>query len=188
MLAYGLGLFRLALSLRDSDRNHALLPHAFERAAEAIEAVVRNGDPAWPERGFYTMVASSAYHLGHFSARAFSLFGGAARDLNLSPSEAVLRHLLVRDITGLHAALVTWAQEGIGFDAALARKLDQSSEGLDFNNALHLALTTLFHRAVAQYDHALEAGDAASRQAALDSLNEGISTAAEFRHVPFYWQ
>ena len=187
LLAYGLGLFRLALSLRDSDRNHALLPNAFERAAEAIEAVVRNGDPAWPERGFYTMVASSAYHLGHFSARAFSLFGGTARDLNLSPSEAVLRHLLVRDITGLHAALVTWAQEGIGFDAALARKLDQSSEGLDFNNALHLALTTLFHRAVAQYDHALEAGDAVSRRAALDSLNEGISTAAEFRHVPFYW-
>ena len=120
LIAYGLGLFRLALSLRDSDRNHALLPNAFERAAEAIEAVVRNGDPAWPERGFYTMVASSAYHLGHFSARAFSLFGGTAQDLNLSPSEAVLRHLLVRDITGLHAALVTWAQEGIGFDAALA--------------------------------------------------------------------
>lgn len=187
LIAYGLGLFRLALSLRDADRNHALLPNAFERAAEAIEAVVRNGDPAWPERGFYTMIASSAYHLGHFSARAFSLFGGTARDLNLSPSEAVLRHLLVRDITGLHAALVTWAQEGIGFDAALARKLDQLSEGLDFNNALHLALTTLFHRAVAQYDHALEASDAASRQAALDSLNEGTSTAAEFRHVPFYW-
>lgn len=187
LLSYGLGLFQLALSLRSFDKNHTLLPRAFERAAEAIEAVVRDGDPAWPERGFYTMVASSAYHLGHFSARAFSLFGGATRELNLSPSEEVLRRLLVRDITGLHTALVEWAQDGIGFDGALAGKLGQVAEGVDFDQSLHLALTTLFHQALARYDYAMEAGDVASRQLALESLNEGVSTAAEFRHVSFYW-
>src|SRR6266542_5205969 len=122
LLGYGLGLFRLALALRDFDRDHVLLPQAFERAAEAIEAVVRNGDPAWPERGFYTMVASAAYHLGHFSARAFSLFAVAAQNLNLSPGETALRHLLVRDLTGLRNAVLAWAQEGGGFDASLAQK------------------------------------------------------------------
>ncbi len=187
LLGYGLGLFRLALALRDFDRNHSLLPQAFERAAEAIEAVVRNGDPTWPERGFYRMVASAAYHIGHFSARAFSLFAVAAQDLNLSPGETSLRLLLVRDFAGLRRGVLAWAQEGGGFDASLAHRFAGQVEGLDFDHALQLALNTLFHRALAYFDYAIEAGDAAWRQAALDTLNGGITTSAEFRHVTFYW-
>lgn len=187
LLAYGLGLFRLALALRDLDRNHFLLPQAFERAAESIEAVVRNGDPVWPERGFYTMVASAAYHLGHFSARAFSLFAVAVQDLNLSPGETALRYLIVRDLDGLRQATLAWAHEGGGFDTALAEKFAQTCETLDFNNGLQLSLTTLFHRALAYYNYALESGEAAWRQVALDLLHQGLATATEFNHVTYYW-
>src|SRR5262245_13539004 len=74
LIAYGLALFDLGLQIRVQDRNHASISRAFERAGEAIESVVRDGDPTWNERGFYTVVAAAAYHLGHFSARAFSLF------------------------------------------------------------------------------------------------------------------
>src|SRR5436309_2214329 len=52
LVAYGLALFDLGLQLRAKDRNHPSLSRAFERAAEAIESVVRDGDPNWNERGF----------------------------------------------------------------------------------------------------------------------------------------
>src|SRR5258707_7815511 len=82
LLSYGLALFELGLELRDLDRNNAAARTAFERAGEAIESVVRDGDPVWNDRGFYTLVASAAYHLGHFSARAFSLFPSDLDTLN----------------------------------------------------------------------------------------------------------
>ena len=47
LLAYGLALFELGLQLRVQDRAHPSLSRAFERAGEAIESVVRDGDPDW---------------------------------------------------------------------------------------------------------------------------------------------
>jgi hypothetical protein len=73
LLSYGLSLIGAGLRLRLLSRGHPDIARAFERGGEAIEAVVRNGDPAWPERGFYTTIAAAAYHLGRFSARAYSL-------------------------------------------------------------------------------------------------------------------
>jgi hypothetical protein len=45
LLSYGLALFELGLQLRDHDRSHVAARNAFERAGEAIESVIRNGDP-----------------------------------------------------------------------------------------------------------------------------------------------
>lgn len=53
LLSYGLSLIGAGLRLRLLSRGHPDIARAFERGGEAIEAVVRNGDPAWPERGFY---------------------------------------------------------------------------------------------------------------------------------------
>ena len=103
LIAYGLALFELGLQIRGVDRAHPSVSRAFERAGEAIESVVRDGDPNWNERGFYTVVAAAAYHLGHFSARAFSLFPSRIEELNLSPAERALTLLMRRDLDGLRA-------------------------------------------------------------------------------------
>src|SRR5437879_3234676 len=63
LIAYGLALFQLGLQLRVQDRDQPSVSRAFERAGEAIESVVRDGDPNWNDRGFYTVVAAAAYHL-----------------------------------------------------------------------------------------------------------------------------
>src|SRR5271167_3045152 len=95
-LHYGLSLFSLGLELRTLDRANPASLEAFARSGEAIESVVRDGDPEFNERGFYTVLAAASYHLGHFSARAFSLFPSELEALNLSPAERSLTLLMRR--------------------------------------------------------------------------------------------
>jgi hypothetical protein len=122
LLSYGLALFHLGLELRTQDRNHIAAIDAFARAGEAIESVIRDGDPEFNERGFYTIIAAAAYHLAHFSARAFSLFPTEVESLNLSPAEHLFTLLLRRDLVKLRATLLETSGES-GFDAALAASL-----------------------------------------------------------------
>jgi hypothetical protein len=187
LLSYGLALFELGLELHDLDRNNTALRTAFERAGEAIESVIRDGDPSWNDRGFYTLVASAAYHLGHFSARAFSLFPSEIDALNLSPAERALTLLLRRDLGGLRTTVLDWVTLGGGFDATLANRFESLGSELDFDAALTLSLNSLFHRALAFFDYALDAGSFETARDAVRLLEQGIGAAAEFRSVPFWW-
>ena len=186
LIAYGMGLLDRALMLRETNQSHPLLPAAFEQAAEAIEAVIRRGDPELPERGFYTLLAAAAYHLGHFSARAYSLFVEATQNLNLSPSEVTLVQLLKRDLSSLRESITAWADNG-GFDETLARQFNSLNDNLDFDEALQLLFNAVFHRALAWFDHALETGSATSHEFAIRELTEGVTAATEFKHVTFWW-
>ena len=148
---------------------------------------MRDGDPNWNERGFYTVVAAAAYHLGHFSARAFSLFPSQIEELNLSPAERALTLLMRRDLDALRAAVLDWAAAGQGFDEALAGKFQNAGDELDLDTALVLTLNTLFHKALAIFDFALESGSNEAVRTALTLLDEGIATASQFDSVPFWW-
>jgi hypothetical protein len=53
LLTYAYGLLRLALQARQNQMADANVFRAFELAAEALESVVKNGNPADPERGFH---------------------------------------------------------------------------------------------------------------------------------------
>jgi hypothetical protein len=64
------------------------------------------------------VLAAAAYHLGHFSARAFSLFPSELEALNLSPAERSLTLLMRRDLVQLRDTLLTYAGPR-GFDEAL---------------------------------------------------------------------
>jgi len=186
LLGYGLGLLRIALELRTLDRTNSTAVKAFERAAEAIEATVREGDPAWNERGFLTVVAAVAYHLGHFSARAFSLLAFKIETLNLSPSEQTLVHLIRRDFRALKAELLERATLG-GFDQHLADTFEKADDDLSLDIALVLSLDSLFHKALAFFDFGIETGSNHPIAEALALLDEGIALAAEFSSVPLWW-
>jgi replicative superfamily II helicase len=187
LLSYGLALFKLGLEIRGAQRDHEAARTAFERAGEAIESVIRDGDPAWNDRGFYTVVASAAYHLGHFSARAFSLFPSQIETLNLSPTERAVAFILRRDLEALRAGLLHWVASGGGFDATLAARFETTGDDLNFDAALTLSLNSLFYKALAFFDYALDAGSAEAVGTSLNLLNEGIAAATEFNSVPFWW-
>ena len=93
---HGFALLRGAMALRAQAGASDLTSKAFERAANAFEALVRNGDPESPDRGFRRTIAAAAYHLAGFSAVAYSLFNETADDLNASPGETARRRAGVR--------------------------------------------------------------------------------------------
>ncbi|WP_018009373.1 hypothetical protein U8C32_04335 [Sinorhizobium medicae] len=72
---HGFALLRGAMALRAQAGASELTSKAFERAANAFEALVRNSDPEAPDRGFRRMIAApmpSAWSAGqgghHWSA------------------------------------------------------------------------------------------------------------------------
>lgn len=195
LLSYGLALFHLGLELRAQDRTHKAAIDAFARAGEAIESVIRDGDPEFNERGFYTIIAAAAYHLAHFSARAFSLFPTEVESLNLSPTEHLFTLLLQRDLVKLRVTLLKTSGES-GFDAALAANLvaaegragqEENVEQAEFDDTVYLTLDAVYHQALAVFDYALDAG---SNEAVLDCLkilDEGVLAAEDYESVPFWW-
>ena len=96
------------------------------------------------------------YHLGHYSARAFSLFPSNVEMLNLSPAERTLTFLMRRDLGALRSSLLELSGDG-GFDNYLATNLAQSEENTDFDEAISQSLNTLYHQAIAVFDYALDA-------------------------------
>ena len=58
---HGFALLRGAMALRALASASELTSKAFERAANAFEALVRNGDPEAPDRGFRRMIAAAAW-------------------------------------------------------------------------------------------------------------------------------
>lgn len=132
------------------------------------------------------MLAAAAYHLGHFSARAFSLFPSELEALNLSPAERSLTLLWRRDLVQLRDTLLTYAGPR-GFDEALTIELNQIQDESAVDQGVYLTLNSLYHKALAIFDYALEAGSVDAIQAALVLLDEGTAAAEEYFSVPFWW-
>lgn len=60
---YGFSVLRASLALRELGDEAGSARAGFERAANAFEALVRNGDLTSAERGHYRMIAAASYHL-----------------------------------------------------------------------------------------------------------------------------
>ena len=56
---HGFSVLRAALALREKAGPSDLSNRGFERAANAFEAIVRNGDPGERQRGFYRTLAAA---------------------------------------------------------------------------------------------------------------------------------
>lgn len=186
LLDYGFSLLDLGLQLRSQDKAHPLLTVAFERAAESIEAVVRRGDPQLVDRGFLTIAAGAAYHLGHFSARAFSLFTAPHENLNFSPAERTLRNLFIRDLATMRADILQWAGSR-GFDSSLSEILRRQASSFAPDDTVDLLLNTQFHKALACFEFALETGNKVGHDNAVTELELGTRAANDFHHIPFWW-
>lgn len=73
--------------MRELGGDEAVARLAFENAAGAIEAVIAKGARQDGDRGFHHVIAACAYHLGRFSARAYSLLNSHLAGANVSPIE-----------------------------------------------------------------------------------------------------
>ncbi len=182
---HGFALLRGAMALRAQAGASDLTSKAFERAANAFEALVRNGDPESPDRGFRRTIAAAAYHLAGFSAVAYSLFNETADDLNASPGETAIRHLILRDLGQLRGFVREWLDDEAHRDEQIAEAL--TGEEPDIDEALSTILNTTICRALAHFDFALETGEPEPIETARMLLGTAVSLADNAENVPLWW-
>lgn len=182
---HGFALLRGAMALRAQAGDSELTSKAFERAANAFEAIVRNGDPEAPDRGFRRTIAASAYHLAGFSAVAYSLFNETVDDLNTSPGETAIRHLILRDFDQLRGFVREWLGNEAHGDEQIAKAL--RGEEPDVDEVLSTILNTTICRALAFFGFALETGEPEPIESARTLLATAVSLAENAVHVPLWW-
>ncbi len=122
LLSYGYSLLSLAIRLRDLGGDDLLCRMAFEKSGTAISDVIQNGTPDDPEKGFHRVLASSAFHLGRYSAKAFSLINCNLEQQNLSSIEKLLSLLMLRQFDQIESMILQWKASGEGSDEMLAER------------------------------------------------------------------
>jgi hypothetical protein len=182
---YGFSTLRAALNLRERSEPTPLLSRSFETAGRAFEALVRNGDPDANERGFERTIAAAAYHLGGYSAIAYSLFSGGTDTLNLAPSEQALGSLILRDFRRLRTGTRNWLQDPDHNDDSIREALANGE--LSPDAAIVLILNSAVHRALAVFDFALQTGEEAFVVEARRILSVAGKLATGAANVPLWW-
>ncbi len=196
--ALGFGLLQTGIEARAARKrvagSDAVLPDiqinlAFEVAGECFEATVRNGDSEAEGRGFLQVLAGCAYHLGGFSARAYSVLRKAydSDDRHSTRLEEVLRNLILRRLdeveTAIHVALGDEARS----DEALIARLQNAEDELDEAGLLHLAMQENYFRSVATFLYAVRMGRESDVADALTALTNGEAFCLNAGFVSDWW-
>jgi len=192
LLDFGYVVLSLALELRDANSTRETgarfkTDDAFVGAAEAIESAVRRGDPADGDQGRHLVVSAAAFHLAGYAARSYSMLPPSALAKNLASSERALALLLRRDLLRLRELIVSWLARDEHSDDAVARRLADEADTFDAGDAVVLALTTSYFRALGLADSALIMGERALYEQALAALSQVVRAAAEVGNIPSWW-
>lgn len=199
LLSFGYSLLSLGMRLRELNGDDDLCRAAFEKAAAAITDVVHNGNPNDPEMGFHKILAASAYHLGRFSAKAFSVTYNGIENENLNNMERMLSFLMLRQFGKLEASILEWKKSGLGSDEVLAQKLeedighqttsDAQAHGVDSAElpVVNLALVDNYYSSIFEFLFALETGNPIFLEGAVRRLDDSLSISGELSLLPQWW-
>jgi len=196
--ALGFGLLQSGIEAREARQvvgnTEEVLPkqnvdRAFEVAGECFEASVRNGDREAEGRGFLQILAGVAYHLGSFSARAFSVLQKAHQtdSRHQTRIEQVLGDLILRRFDridqAIHEAMVSETRS----DETLIARLQDEDDSLDETALMHLAMEENYFRSVASFVYALRMGAARDVEDAKTGLKNGESFCLQNGFVADWW-
>lgn len=204
LLSYGYSLLSLGIRLRELNGDIDLCRAAFEKSATAITDVIHNGNPNDSEKGFHKILAASAYHLGRYSAKAYSLIHSGIESANLSRMEKMLSLLILRQFDKLETSILEWKASGLGSDESLAKKLeseiDQFNENIvvegqseEFGIAsielpiVDLAITDNYYSALFEFLFALETGNSALLDGAISRIDSSLTVSGQLNMLPQWW-
>lgn len=204
LLSYGYSLLSLAIRLREMEGGEELCRAAFEKSATAITDVIHNGDPDDPEKGFHKVLASAAYHLGRYSAKAYSLIHNNLDDQNLSQIEELLSLLMLREFEQIELVVLRWKVSGAGSDESLASRLDveidQLSQAVNTEDEpeeygissielpiIEQAIIDNYYSSIFEFLFALEAGEFMLVDKAVSRLDSCLAVCGELNLLPQWW-
>ena len=183
---YGFAVLDAGLALNALETGHPLARSAFASSGKAFENLVRNGDPADPQRGFYRVIAAASYHLGSYAAIAYALFRPVeAEEQNLNTAETCLVRLMLRDLEGVRDTARGWLRDDRYQDGAIAERLRGPDEDRDAEIALILVGSVC--RALSNYEFALCTGGSGCSENAREILLEALELAGETGMSSLWW-
>ncbi|MDH6194057.1 superfamily II DNA/RNA helicase [Mycobacterium frederiksbergense] len=182
--------------------------NGFIQASYALESATRNTEPA-EGLAFHRLMAGAASHLGGFAARAFSLMQASIQSGRLTPMEATLADIVLRDLESIEARTMRMRTspeltddallealhgQGAGDDTTDAETTntddDSSSaheESLDILGPIELLLTEYYQSAVASALFAIVYNQQDLLAAALADLGAGEQAALEIGTAGPWW-
>ncbi|MGY3235628.1 MULTISPECIES: DEAD/DEAH box helicase [unclassified Bradyrhizobium] len=199
LLSYAYSLLGMGLRLKEAGGDQVIARQAFEYAGMALEGVLLKGVRADDTRSFHYIVAAGAYHLGRFSARAYSLLSHGQRDSSFSPIERCLASLILRDLAALESEIIAWRIDGPGTDENIAQSLqdgwDAATEGEPPDpedgsyviDALGAAIIDNFLAGMGLFLFAVERGEQEYITQAIERLRVGLQICTEVNLLPQWW-
>jgi superfamily II DNA/RNA helicase len=204
LLSYGYSLLSLAIRLRDLGGNEDLCRAAFEKSATAITDVIHNGNPEDPEKGFHKVLASSAFHLGRYSAKAFSLIQSNLENQNLSQIEELFSLLMLRQFDQIEVMVLQWKASGEGSDELLAERLETEIDQLNqITNTddepeeygissieipiVQQAITDNYFSSIFEFLFALETGSQDLLEKSILRIDTSLTICGELNLLPQWW-
>jgi len=184
---YGYGLAHLALRRKEAGGPREVYEQGLQKAAEALESVVRKGDRRAPSRGLDTTAGAAMYHLSHYGARAYSLIGGDLDQLNLAPFERLLCHLLRHDLDGVRATGAATVADPEGQDSRIAAKFRDDTNDYDFADAVAAVVTSGLAAALLRFEFALSRGDLRLAEQAKEEVRRAEEFAKAANHPTAWW-
>jgi hypothetical protein len=181
----GFSALRAALALREAGGDPEVWRTGFVRAGNAFEALVQNGEPADVARGFNRVMGASAYHLGGFSALAFSLMSQGAEGSNLAPAEQAIVLLLMRDLNGLSRESRNWLLNASNGDTEIARRLE--AQEIDPDDAVITIISSTIFKAFSFFQFALQTGEVLLVEEARKLLRRALSLCKNANAVSLWW-
>ncbi|QIP06395.1 DEAD/DEAH box helicase [Bradyrhizobium symbiodeficiens] len=176
---------RGSFALREAGGDLTIWRNGFARAGNAFEALVQNGLPDDPTRGFNRVMGAGAYHLAGYSALAFSLMSQAGSAANLAPTEEALVFLLMRDLDALSKRAKAWLRDTNNADAEISRRLE--TEEIDPDDAITIIATTTIFRAFAFFHFALQTGEPILVEQARSYLGRVLALTKTANAVSLWW-
>ena len=198
LIGYGEVLLLHGLRIRTEGGDEDLARRAFVHAGEAIEAVVGNGVPDDPQRGFLRLLSAAAFHLGRSSARAYSMLKTSLDDANLSRLERALALVILRSLDQLEEEIADWRVNEMASEKRLAEDIVASDVRMDEGNAaaqfeesivaaLDTALCDRLYAGLGVFLLALQVGEESLVDRAREELQTGLGVSADVNLVPQWW-
>lgn len=191
LLLHGFALLSLAIQYKELDgKDKNLLNNAFEKAGDAIAYVVDNGDPDNDEKGFFRIIASTAYHLAYYSAKAYSLLYKQLNSQDCILIEKILAKIILRDFLGLEKKVTDWKLNNIkNLDEQIAQL--KTDEGINEKQLVDLILDTAiddnYYSALFQFLYAYERADSNLVNDSLKLLDNALSVCGDHGLVRQWW-
>ena len=182
---YGFSVLRASLAYREGNGNSGVWRLGFYRDGEAFDALVRNGSPDSPERGFLRVMGAASFHLAGYSAMAYSILASVSENQNFAPAEQALASFILHPLTALRQAARDWLLDIDHTDESIVEALRDGTS--DRDEVISIILSSTIFRALAYFDFALATGDAQLYETGLVLLHQALALARDANAVPLWW-